>query len=140
MTKYGRQQRDIERRESKQQEQAFLAPSTWTPDPELETIDSQETDYPGNRLVSQRTVKYVRDGLIVEFAVVVKQQDASGEWAELLCIDTCNHGTVHRHVNGDHSDEGREDISKIETQEDVQNGFWDAIGEAYELAYGEGTE
>lgn len=138
MTKYGKQRRDEERRDSKRFAAEITSDSRWTPDPTRDTFEVQQTDFPGDRLVSQRVVKDRESGLILEFAVVVKERTAGDDWVELLCIDTCNHGTVHRHVDGDHSDDARQDIAQVTNQEVVQNGFWDAIGEAYDRAYGEG--
>lgn len=69
--------------------------------------------------------------MLAEFAVTVSEHDGV-RWVERLCIDTCNHGTVHRHRDGDHRSEP-EVIRPIEAALDVQQGLSDALDEAYDL-------
>lgn len=67
----------------------------------------------------------------VEFAVVVSRRNGD-KWDELLCIDTCHRGTVHRHRNGDHDAEP-EHILDIYSPREIQIGLSDAIDEAYDF-------
>lgn len=113
-------------------------PPAWELEAGTPTVESTETvAVDDERQITQRYVKIERTGAIVEFAVVYSKLDSEGCWQEILCIDTRNHGTVHRHWNGDHT--VREDIEFIASQETIQNGFWDAVGEVYDVAYGEGV-
>lgn len=47
-----------------------------------------------------REVRFDRNGTLIEFAVVVTRRDVDRVPRAILCIDTCNHGTFHRHSSG----------------------------------------
>jgi hypothetical protein len=81
--------------------------------------------------VTQRTVRCARTGMLVEFAIVVSRL-VGDRWSEALCIDTCHHGSVHRHRNGDHTTTP-DRLFAIESASDVQRGLSIAIDEAYDL-------
>ncbi len=131
---FGRQHRRAQRRADKEQKAVFDDSLLWTPDPN-EPVDEFRESEPVNATtrISQRTVTYRRDGKIIEFAVVLSTLNSSGEWDEILCIDSCNHGSVHVHRNGNHSDPP-EIIEMITNQEVLQNQYWEAIGAAYNEA------
>lgn len=133
-TKYGKNQdRDTKRQHRRAIEEA-TAVVPWSPDPSRPTETSTETlQTTSTRRLSQRTVKYQGENRLVEFAVVVTLNDGVTAEREILCIDTCNHGTVHRHRDGDHR--SREDIRVIDSQDVIQDCFWDALEEAMVVAY-----
>lgn len=136
--KYGKQHRERERRDTRESLATFDVSAAWSPDPQEPTVEEQETNFISDTvLIAQRTVRYVRNDSIVEFAVVVQEQVGQDQWREVLCIDTCNHGTVHRHRDGDHT--RLEDLAPITDQGVVQDGYWEAVGEAYDLVYNEGA-
>ncbi|HWU30179.1 MAG TPA: hypothetical protein VN041_13940 [Microbacterium sp.] len=65
---------------------------------------------------------------LVAFAVVLSRK--IGERSlEIVCIDTLNHGCVHRH-DGDHNAPFKA-IRAISSQQDVQESFHDAYDEVY---------
>ncbi|MFJ6429728.1 hypothetical protein [Microbacterium maritypicum] len=134
--KYGKQKQRQEDRDHKSALASLDRVERWWPDPEIETEESVETAYEDDWQISQRTVVYKNTSQIVEFAVTFSRHTGDDEWAEVLCIDTCNHQSVHRHRDGNHSK--LEDIEFISDQDIVQNQYWEAVGEAYALAYGEG--
>lgn len=132
MSKYGPQERLRERREAREQLEAFAEESKWTPDMSRPTEEDRNTAHVTlTGVVAQRVVRDVETQLIVEFAVMYCETQPDGQTAEILCIDSCNHGTVHRHVNGDHGSEPQV-IREITTQDDVQDGYWEAVAEVYD--------
>jgi len=112
------------------------ASQRWWPDASIGTESSLETAYDEDWQISQRTVRYANTSTIIEFAVTYSVRTGEDGWREILCIDTCNHDSVHRHRDGDHS--RHEPIEFIHDQGVIQEQFWEAVGEAYALAYGEG--
>ena len=130
--KYGRNNRRQSRRQLAAQKRELEAERSWLPDADEPTEEQTvPTEVTATARVTQRTVRYVRTGMLCEFAVVVSEHDGRG-WAERLCIDTCKHGTVHRHRNGDHKSDP-ETIRNIESASDIQQGLSDALDEAYDL-------
>lgn len=129
MTKYGWQQRKKQRKDDKNQLVAQTAP--WTYD-KSEPVDKRDLaeEVSATSRISQRTVRYESNNMLVEFAVVYSVF-IEKQWIERLCIDTCNHGTVHRHRDGDHTSPP-DVIREIRSPQDVQECFWDAVGEAYD--------
>lgn len=74
----------------------------------------------------QREVRLESSGMLVEFAVTVSQT-IEGRQVELLCIDSCNHGSVHRHLNN-HKEYSA--IKELLFEGDLDAGFALAIDEA----------
>jgi hypothetical protein len=104
--------------------------ATWAPDPkEPVWVATNQTDPDITTRISDRVVRYDRNGMLIEFAVVLSIFD-NGAWREVLCIDTCNHGTVHRHRDGNH-DESPEIIATLDP-DDLESRHADAIDEAYD--------
>jgi len=77
----------------------------------------------------QREVRLEANGMLTEFAIVVLEV-VEGQDIELLCIDSCNHGSVHRHLEN-HSKLSV--IKELLFEGDLHIGFELAIAEA--LAY-----
>lgn len=77
------------------------------------------------RLV-QREVRLENSGMLIEFAITVSQI-VEGKHVELLCIDSCNHGNVHRHLNN-HKEFSV--IKELLFEGDLDAGFDLAIDEA----------
>lgn len=127
---FGRQRRNQQRRDDRASRDALEAKNIWHADPFEASEEWSETDYPSATMkISQRTVTLIRNSHVIEFAVVLWVLE-SGEWSEKLCVDSCNHGSVHRHRDGDHS--RLEVIEVITSQEVLQNHYWEAVGEAYD--------
>lgn len=89
------------------------------------------SDFVPNGKITQRVVKYAGTNEVVEFAVTYSIRRDNGKWAEVLCIDTCHHGTVHRHRDGDH-ESPPEAIVVIYEQPVLHDALWKAIDEAYD--------
>lgn len=103
----------------------------WAPDPDEETWERRTTDPIDNTSqISDRVVRYMRNNQLIEFAVIYEEFE-DGEYRERLCIDTCNHGTVHRHVNGDHDSEPAH-IGDLDP-DTLEERHYEAIAEAYDL-------
>lgn len=133
---YGQQQQRQLERDHKAAMARLTNPDRWWPDPSLPVEETVETIVDDGWQISQRVVRYVVSREIVEFAVTYSIATGDGKFEEVVSIDTCNHEAVHRHRNGDHST--REDIQFIGTQQVIQDQYWDAVEEAYALAYGKG--
>jgi hypothetical protein len=130
MSKYGLQRRKQQRKDAKNQVVDLSIP--WTID-QTEPLDRQDLSdqVSATSRIIQRTKRYQRNNMLVQFAVVYSVF-IDKEWIERLCIDTCNHGTVHRHRDGDHQSEP-ELIRLIRSPRDIQECVWDAVDEAYDL-------
>ena len=66
---------------------------------------------------------------LVAFAVVLSRK-VGDRSLEVVCIDTLNHGCVHRH-DGDHNAPFKV-VRQISSQQDVQESFHDAYDEVYD--------
>jgi hypothetical protein len=79
------------------------------------------------------TVRDIRsniNGELVEFAVIVHEQTASGKF-ELLCIDSCHTGVVHLHPSGHKLP--TEIIATVKTSSDLDNARKIAIERSREF-------
>lgn len=133
MSKYGKSNWLKGRRASRASAAAAESGIVWAPKSGEPTFEKRNTtQINATTKVSSRTVHFAQSNLIVEFAVVVSRF-VDGAWTEVLCIDSCNHGTVHRHRDGDHGSDP-EVIALITSQRIVQDSYWDAIDEAYDEA------
>lgn len=79
-------------------------------------------------LLSTRRVLWNRQ--LVAFAIILVRMVGDRN-LEIVCIDTMNHGCVHRH-DGDH-DSPHTVIRAIGSQVDVQESFHDAYDEVYNV-------
>lgn len=138
--KYGSENDRAARREQKrllaEQEKNLI----WWPDRSretFETVDKTPVGYGALGMVTQRVVKYSGTNEIIEFAVTSARRASNGDWMEVLCIDTCHYGTVHRHRNGDHRSEP-EHITQINDQKVFHDEFWKALDEVFDAVDWEG--
>lgn len=74
--------------------------------------------------------------MLVEFAVVLVRLDANDEWQEILCIDTCNHGTVHRHRERHAEPETIVDITSARVIQEQHGIAIDEVCDRYERDWG----
>ena len=82
-----------------------------------------------------REVRLASNGMLVEFAFLV-QQVVEDKLTELICIDSCNHKNVHRHLQN-HTDftvikelSFNKDLDEgfVQAQLEVQKYYFDKIG------------
>lgn len=101
--------------------------TVWSPPP-LDDCDEDRMTVAldPEHVISVRRVLWNRQ--LVAFAIVLSRR-VGDRPIEIVCIDTLNHGCVHRH-DGDHSAPYRE-IRAIGSQQDVQESFNDAYDEVY---------
>lgn len=126
MARYGRSRSQKSRRDSRSAKQAATDELRWKRPPLAECTRRELT------VPLSATVQYVdvttwsnSENMLVEFAVVLSRL-VDGKWEEILCIDTCNHGTVHRHRDG-HGDPV--EIVEIDSPATIQAAHADAIDE-----------
>lgn len=130
--KYGKNNQRQSRRQLAEAKRSLEFVRSWSPAADEPTEEQTVfTDVTATTRITQRTVRYERTGMLSEFAVTVSEHNGC-RWTERLCIDSCNHGTVHRHKNGDHKS-APDVIRKIESANDIQQGLSDALTEAYDL-------
>lgn len=119
MARFGRQHRDLERRESKAQvaavTSAFFEKPTSGCVERRQDVELEDPDF----RYSQRLV--VHEDKLVEYALVLtrRQQD---RWVEVYSVDT-RHGVLHEHVSGHQRENDRRDVQPLYTQVDVQESF-----------------
>lgn len=104
----------------------------WQPDPDEPWDEQSDVVQPDatTRIVS-RYRRQARNGMLIEFAVTLSILDQDGQWCEVLCIDTTNHGSVHRHRDNDHTSPP-EVIAEITSPDVIQEHHQAAIDEAYD--------
>lgn len=100
----------------------------WAPPP-LEECDEDRVSIglDDAYVISFRRVLW--SGQLVAFAVVLSRK-VGDRSLEIVCIDTLNHGCVHRH-DGDHNAPFKV-VRAISSQQDVQESFHDAYDEVYD--------
>jgi len=117
-------------RQALRNQQGDPTPPTWLPDPaEPYWQETFETHPDLSSTISDRVVRYERTNQLIEFAVILTVE-RGGAPEEVLCIDTCNHGTVHRHRNGNHTDDP-ETIATLDPDE-LESRHSDAFDECYD--------
>ena len=124
-TRYGRQHRDRQRRESRAQQGVTTQPLFERPDSGcVETRHPVELEDRDFRL-NQRLVTH--EEKLVEYALVLTRFQG-GRWVEVYSIDT-RHGALHEHISGHQRDNDRRDIRALYTQVDVQESLDDPAWE-----------
>lgn len=102
--------------------------TAWAPPP-IEECDEDRLSVglDDAHVLSSRRVLW--NSQLVAFAIVLSRR--VGERSlEIVCIDTLNHGCVHRH-DGDHNAPFKV-VRAISSQQDVQDSFHDAWDEVYD--------
>lgn len=131
MVKYGRENRRRSKRENKVPVDQL---QPWAP-PIGDTNENTFVIHLGSFFIVNRELRLDTNQMLVEFAVILKQQ-IGAEQLELVCIDSCNHKNVHKHLNN-HSDfsvikellfEGDLDKAFIQAQDEVFAFYENLIG------------
>lgn len=121
MARFGRQHRDLERREARAQSSLADGAFFVRPDTDCEEARQDvELDDPDFRF-SQRLVTH--EGKLVEYALVLSRIQG-GQWVEVYSVDT-RHGVLHEHISGHQRKGDRRDIQPLYTQVDVQESLDD---------------
>lgn len=121
MARFGRQHRDLQRREARAL--AATATGAFFVKPETGCVERQqdvELDDPDFRL-TYRLVTH--EAKLVEYALVLCRLQG-GLWVEVYSVDT-EHGVLHEHTSGHRRNNDRRDIQPLYTQVDVQESLDD---------------
>lgn len=131
MGKYGKEN---DRREKRKSKLLTSKTSCWEP-PQGETHSQEFVNQIGDFRLVSREVRLASNGMLVEFAFLV-QQVVEDKLTELICIDSCNHKNVHRHLQN-HTDftvlkelSFNKDLDEgfVQAQLEVQKYYFDKIG------------
>lgn len=137
MPKYGRQRDRASRRAGRDAKRQAELDAGWKRPPNEECIE-RTFDYPLSATMKyvDRTVWTRRENMLVEFAVTLVQLDAEGVWREVLCIDTCNHGTVHRHRDNHGEPETIVEVTSARVIQEQHGLALDEVCDRYEKDWG----
>lgn len=102
-------------------------PVSWAPPP-LDDCDEDRMTVGLDEANTLAVRRILWNGQLVGYAIVWARSVA-GRSLEMVCIDTMNHGCVHRH-DGDHATPYKQ-LRPINTQADVQESFHEAYDEVY---------
>lgn len=101
----------------------------WVPPP-LEECEEERWPIALDQENTLSVRRVLWNGQLVAFAIVLSRKIGDRS-IEMVCIDTLNHGCVHRH-DGSHSDPFKV-LRPVLTQEDVQESFHEAYDEVYNV-------
>lgn len=136
MSKYGPQRDRSRRRASREAARRAAIDAVWERPSDDECVE-RTFDYWLSATVKyvDRTVWTRRENMLVEFAVVLVQL-VDDEWQEILCIDTCNHGTVHRHREQHREPEPIVDITSARVIQEQHAIAIEEVCDRYERDWG----